>query len=118
MPHRVGGYDLTFTHRKSWKAYRRQRGKLIDTVPVVWTKGWREDSLTNVFLEVAYQDASDMEAQLTSSEPFVVALAIAKDYKVHPHSFKEFVGLFEVSATGKSLSEGSIEAKVIRRIRA
>jgi hypothetical protein len=47
-----------------------------------------------------------------------VALAIAHDYAVQPHAFKEFVGVFEVVATGKIVSDISIETEVRRRVQA
>jgi hypothetical protein len=114
MPHTVDGYDLTFTSRRSWKAHRRVRGRLIDVVPVTWTKGRRQDPVSKeIFQEVWYQDPSEMAARLSDPTPFVVALATAKDYNVLPHAFHEFRGLFEVVATGKSLGPHSIETKVI-----
>jgi hypothetical protein len=59
-----------------------------------------------------------MEARRTGPKPFIVALAIAKDYNVMPHAFDEFRGLFEVVTTGKTLSTNSIETRVLRRDRA
>jgi hypothetical protein len=47
-----------------------------------------------------------------------VALAVAHDYEVQPHKFRQFVGIFEVAATGKVLSDISIETEVLRRIQA
>jgi hypothetical protein len=31
---RIGGYDVAYTHRGSWKAYRRLGGVIIDQVPI------------------------------------------------------------------------------------
>jgi hypothetical protein len=36
MGHSVDGFDLKYTSRTSWKAERRERGTLIDIVPVTW----------------------------------------------------------------------------------
>ena len=114
MPHRVDGFDLTFTSRTSWKARRRARGHVIDIVPVVWTKDRRQVG-TAVYQGVGYQKRDEMEARMADSSPFVVALAIAKDYAKHPHEFKEFVGLFEVRATGECLDDQKIQTQVLRR---
>jgi hypothetical protein len=119
MGHSVDGFDLSFTSRTSWKAHRRAFGKLIDNVPVTWTKGRRQESPSSeIFLEVWYQDNAEMEARRADPTPFIVALAIAKDYSQFPHEFHEFRGIFEVAATGVKLSDQSIETKILRRIRA
>ena len=89
------------------------RGKLIDAIPVTWTHGRKGD-----VQEVWYQNAAELEAARLGSAPFVVAVAHAKDPEAEPPEFHEFRGVFEVLATGKRLSEQSIETKVIRRLRA
>lgn len=114
MPHRVDGFDLTFTSRTSWKAERRARGRVIDVVPVVWTKD-RCQAGSSVYQGVSYQSRDEMEKRLADPSPFAVALAVAKDYAKHPHEFKEFVGVFEVTATGERLSDNSIQTRVLRR---
>jgi hypothetical protein len=119
MTHPVDGFDLKFTTRRSWKAQRCQNGRLIDVVPDTWTKGRRVDEPTKqIFQEVWYQDEAEMARRAANPSPFVVALAVAHDYTVLPHAFKEFVGIFEVTATGKVLGDKSIETKVLRRVRA
>jgi hypothetical protein len=62
------------------------------------------------------QDDSELAARAVDARPFVIALAVAKNYSTLPHAFKEFVGVFEVVATGKILSDNSIET--LRRVRA
>jgi hypothetical protein len=117
MPHFVDGFDVTFTSRRGWKAELRCSGRLVDTVPVTWTKGrWQAGS--DVFQEVWFQNEADLETHRTSTEPFRVALAIAKNYNEHPHQFQEFRGIFEVQATGERLSDISIQTKVLRRFTA
>lgn len=117
MSHPVSGFDLKFTSRNSWKAERRQRGQVIDIVPVTWTKGRREDPQTKiVFQEVWFRDQKELEERRIDRNSFVIALAIAKNYNELPLSFEEFRGLFEVVATGNKLSDQSIETKVIRRV--
>jgi hypothetical protein len=119
VTHPVDGFDLTFTSRRSWKAHRREHGRLVDVVPVTWTKGRHaSDATKEIFQEVWYQDRDELAARAADVSPFVVALATAKDYGTFPHAFKEFVGVFEVVATGKMLSDISIETKVLRRVRA
>ena len=117
MSHYVDGFDVTFTHRRSWKADLRCRGRLVDTVPVTWTKGRWQAGL-DIFQEVWFQDESDLEAHRTTTRPFKIALATAKDYSQHPHQFEEFRGIFEVQATGERLSDNSIQTKVLRRFTA
>jgi hypothetical protein len=117
MTHPVSGFDLKFTNRRSWKAERRYAGRLIDVVPVTWTKGRRSEN-GEIFQEVWYQDKEEMEARRTDPTPFVVALAIAKDYSIQPHAFDAFRCLYKVSATGAVLSDRSIETKVLERVRA
>jgi hypothetical protein len=59
-----------------------------------------------------------MEVRRTDPTPFVVALAVAKDYSIQPHAFHAFQCLYKVSATGGVLSDQSIETKVLERVRA
>jgi hypothetical protein len=93
----------------------RLHGRLIDTVPVTWTKGrWQAGG--DVFQEVWFSQADELETYRTSTEPFRIALATAKDH--HPHEFQDFRGIFEVRATGERLSDNSIQTKVLRRFTA
>jgi hypothetical protein len=119
VAHEVAGFELRFTSRTSWKAERRLRGAPVDVIPITWTKGWRPDPVTkDIKLEVWFQDHREMDRRRLSSEPFAVALAVAKSYEELPHSFSEFRGVFEVVATGKRLSDNSIETNVLRRLKA
>jgi len=119
LTHPVDGFDLKFTSRRSWKAERREHGRLVDVVPVTWTKGRRVDAETKeLFQEVWYQDPRKLAARAADPTPFVVALAVAHDYSVLPHAFKQFTGTFEVAPTGKFLTEHSLETRVLRRVRA
>lgn len=117
MPYSADGFDFFYTHRGSWKAERRHAGRLIDIVPVTWTKGRREADGV-IWQAVWYENPKEMETQRTNPHPFVVVVAIAKDYSVMPHSPKDFQAVFEVQATGVALSEQSIETKVLRRLKA
>jgi hypothetical protein len=114
----VDGFELKFTCRTSWKAERRFLAQK-DIIPVTWTKGWRRDASTKeVFLEVWYRSPDELNSRVTDPDAFVVALALAKDYRKLPHAFDQFVGLFRVVSTGRLLSDISIEAKVLKRVRA
>ena len=117
MTHPVDGFELKFTSRGSWKAERHEHGRLVDIIPVTWTKG-RRVVANQIFQEVWYQDHSELAARAVDASPFVVALAIAKDYSTLAQAFQEFRGVFEVVATGKILSDDSIETKVLHRVRA
>ncbi|MBV9629586.1 MAG: hypothetical protein JO230_15930 [Xanthobacteraceae bacterium] len=117
MPHKVDGFELRFTGRTSWKAERRCRGAVIDVIPVTWTKGWSKTS-EGTFLQVWFRNADDREQYLDRREPFVVAVGVAKDYEEFPHQFSHFTSVFRVLATGKVLSEHSIETRVIERVTA
>jgi hypothetical protein len=117
MPHSVDGFDVAFASRRGWKADLWCRGHLFEGVPVTWTKG-RVQSGSDIFQEVWFQNEKDLEAHRNKTEPFIIALAIAKDYAQHPHQFDEFRGIFEVQATGERLSEISIQTRVLRRFTA
>ena len=119
MAHVVDGFELKFTSRTSWKAARYASGRLVDIVPVTWTKGRRQElGSAEVFQEVWYQAHAELEERNSDPTPFIVALAIAKDYAEMPRQFKEFRGVFEVAPTGKLLSENSLETKVLKRVKA
>jgi hypothetical protein len=89
-------------------------GRLVDVIPVTWTKGRRQAG-GEVYQEVWYQDLDEMAQRLADPGPFTVALAVAKDYGKFPYDSKEFVGVFDVSATGEKLSHNSIQTRVLRR---
>jgi hypothetical protein len=119
MPHSSDGFDMAFTHRGSWKANISRLGKVIETVPVTWTKGWIVDKASKVIcLEVWYQDSEELRARAADPTPFNVALGLAHDYYAFPHSFKSYKGPFEIQATGELLSDISLQAKVLRRVTA
>ncbi len=119
MAHVVDGFELRFTSRRSWKAERREHGRLLDIIPVTWTKGRTVDGATNdIFLRVWYQSDAELAAVAASRNPIVVAMAIAKDYSKEPHEFEEFRAVFEVQPTGRVFDEKSLETKILRRLRA
>lgn len=126
----IDGFDLKFVSRTG-KAERRHKGRLIDTIPVSWAASWRQGPAKefrapkgskeapprrDVFVEVCFQDAAEMQARKTDPEPFVVALAVAKTAAGVPDKFSEFRGVFEVAVTGAQSSTGCLETKVICRL--
>jgi hypothetical protein len=117
MAHSVSGFDLEYTSRTSWKANVRVGGRIIAVAPVTWTKGRREGDNGTVYQEVWFQNSAEMEERRLSAEPFIIAVAIAKDYNHHPHQFQEFRSVLEVISTGRALTEKSIETRVLRRLR-
>jgi hypothetical protein len=115
MAHEIDGYELAFTGRKSWKAEWRLEGKVIGIIPVTWTKAMQQNEGDRL-LEVWIRDPVEREKYRNQKEPFVVALAEAKDYQIQPHSFRRFLGIYEVVATGNMMDHDSIETKVKRRL--
>jgi hypothetical protein len=108
---------MAFTYRGSWKANISRLGKVIETVPVTWTKGWAVDKDSGVIrLEVWYQDPNELRARAADPTPFNVALGLAHDYGEFPHRFKAYKGLFEVQATGSLLTDISLQTTVLRRL--
>lgn len=117
--HNADGFEMAFTSRSSWKANIFRLGKLVEIVPVTWTKGWRPARGTNMpQLEVWFKDPDELRSRALDPTPFHVALAVAHDYSEFPHAFKGYQGLFEVAATGELLSDTSLQTNVIRRVRA
>jgi hypothetical protein len=118
VAHDVDGFQLRCTSRTSWKAEWREHGKLLDVIPVTWTKGTRPTpDRSEILQEVWYRNQSDMEARLADPAPFVVAVAEAEDYGVEPHAFKKFKAIYEVVATGARITDRSIQTRVVRRLR-
>ena len=115
MAHEVDGLTLRYTSRTSWKAEIMVGGRTIAVAPVTWTKG-RRGSPPDLFQQVWFRNQTELEQYRTSPAPFLVAVAIAKDYNKHPHEFAEFRQVLEVQSTGKRLDDNSIETRVIRRV--
>jgi hypothetical protein len=116
--HTVDEFNLKFTSRRGWKAELRRHGRMIGVIPVTWTKG-RSVRDGEIFQKVYFRpsNAAEMENYRVSGKPFIIAVALAKDYSTLPHVFKSFQTIFEVIATG-AISEDSIETKVLRRLSA
>jgi hypothetical protein len=115
MAHIVDGLRLSYTGRRSWKAKVEAGRKIIGFAPVAWTKGQSKRG-RKLFQAVSFTKTADGEAHRQTREPFLVAVATAKDYSREPHEFSEFRAVLEVRATGKKLGPRSIETVVLRRI--
>ena len=115
MPHDIDGFQLRFTGRNTWKAERREQGELLDVIPVAWTKDTDTERSTQA-IWYRKNNLREMEERLAVREPFVVAVAEAKDYRVIPHSFKKFSGVYEMVATGVRLGKQGIQARILRRL--
>jgi hypothetical protein len=131
MAHAVDGFALKFLHRGAWKAERREHGKLLDVIPVTWTKGTRANG-GEIFQQVWYESTSELEARLADPAPFVVAVAgpkasvtvrlgeLPEEDEYEPRSrlaFKDLKCVYEVISTGVRLTDNSIQTRVLRRLR-
>ncbi len=110
--YKVDGFELTFTRPMSRKVNGRRNGELIDNIYVTWTKGYSEGGK---FLRM-WPYKKDMKEYLNSREPFIVAVAVAKDWNKLPHSIDHFDSIRRVVATGQASEDGSIETRVLERI--
>jgi hypothetical protein len=115
LVHFVGGLELRYTHRRRWKAEIRAYGRIQAVVPVTWTKARRQEG-KQVYQEVWYKDPNELESVRRSNEPFVVAVALAKNYDAYPREFESFGAVFEVISTGKQITDESLETRVLRRL--
>jgi hypothetical protein len=113
VPHYVNGFQLKFTSRTSWKAERRFLGRMLDVIPVALTKGRRQgNSIQEVFLEVWFRDAEELDRYVSDRNTFVVALAKAKDDRITVHR--------DISSHRhwRRLEQNSIETKILEPVRA
>lgn len=115
MTHQLDGFELKFTSRRSWKAERRHNGKLLDIVPVTWSKDLHRDGKQK-FLLVHFTNTDESEKYRTQQKSYIVAVAEAKDYSAEKLSFSKFTALYEVVSTGKKLNDHSIETRIIGRV--
>jgi hypothetical protein len=115
MGHHVDGYDLQFTGRRSWKAQRSRDGKVIDIVPVTWTKDLRRVG-DQQFLKVWFGNPGELEEYRARQKPYTVAVAQAKDWNARTLSFWKFDALYEVVSTGKLFDSRSIEVRIMAHL--
>jgi hypothetical protein len=96
MAKKTDGFELKFTHRGSWTVERIAAGRVIDVVPVAWSKDFRTDEDTGrKYQKVNYHDASDVEARLWDLTRSPSRWPRRGDFAIHPHSVKTFQGLYE-----------------------
>ncbi|WAP70116.1 hypothetical protein [Jiella pelagia] len=88
----IDGYDLAYTHRGSWKAHRIFRGKIIDEIPVAWTRDYAAGNPPSLI--VWFKDENEAGNRLATKGQFVVALS---EKKLGGASAKDIRRLFEVS---------------------
>jgi hypothetical protein len=125
MPVLIDGFLLKYNTRT--RMAERRWGDSVDLVPVVWLKDWRQgpaprrekDSKTpprrESFVAVHCAEPAETPKRAADPQPFTVALATTKA-RGESEGFGEFRGVFEVVATGITLSEDSFEARVVRRL--
>lgn len=94
-------------------AQRFAKGKLLDVVPVAWQRDYHDG-----LLKVHFKKPSEVQDYASRGAPFMVAVAKAKDYDVHPHQIDFFTCVFRVKATGEILSEHTVQTRVLDRVRA
>jgi hypothetical protein len=121
MAHDVDGFQLSFIGR-TWKAERREKGKFLDVVRVVWRRDThpapdRKGIMQGIWY--AENERGEMEERMADPAPFVVAVAEAKDYSQSDIKieFKNFTAVYEVAATGIRLGDREIETRVLRRLK-
>lgn len=117
MAHKVDGFDLEYTGRRTWKATRSIAGKAIDVVPVAWAQDW-ELREKEIYLKVWYTDEGEAMSTSERTDPFPVALVASLHPDGQEGEFKEFRGVYEVTATGKLWEPKCVEAKVLKRLKA
>src|SRR5688572_13804799 len=117
MPVLIDGFILKFNTRT--RMAERRWGDSVDLVPVIWLKEWRQgpaprrekDSKTpprrDSFVAVHCAEPTDVPVRAADKQPFVVALATTKAKGEGAEGFGEFRGVFEVVATGVTLSPES-----------
>lgn len=87
----IKGYDVAYTHRGSWRAYRRVKGTLLDEVQVAWDTDWAAGNPPS--LVVYFPNPLEATATMEAAVSFVVAVA---KKRAGGASSKDIHGLFEV----------------------
>jgi hypothetical protein len=94
---RIDGYDVTYTHRGRWKAYRRYRGDIVDAIPIAWDLDWTAGKPPSLL--VGFETIDEALERLKAGEHFDVALAKKpprESGRKHIASSKDIYGLFKV----------------------
>jgi hypothetical protein len=122
MPHYVDGWGLRYTGRTTWRAEYWSKAGNYGEIPVAWENDLQMSSQGDL-LAVRHRKKyrPEMDAHRTDRAPFIVAIARANNPKIRPgehRDFKQFLGVFEVAATGRRLTGDRIETKILRRLTA
>jgi len=73
---RLAGYDISYTHRGSWKANLRHRGKVVlEAIPVAWDTDLRRDHAKQPTLGIWFKDKDEAKQRLALDVSIAVALA-------------------------------------------
>jgi hypothetical protein len=109
MAHEVDGLTLRYTSRTSWKAENDSRRSNARGCPRHLDKG-RRGSPPDLFQEIWFRNQSELEQYRLSTAPFLVAVAIAKDYNTI-REFAAFRQVLEVQSTRKQSGNHSVETR-------
>jgi hypothetical protein len=117
MAKKADGFELKLTHRGGWMVERITAGRVIDVVPVAWSKDFRTDEDTGrKYQKASYHDASDVEARLRQSDAVRLRAGRGEGLRRTPAFLEDVSGAG--AATGRIFSERSLEIEVLRRLKA
>ncbi|WP_455269295.1 hypothetical protein [Rhizobium herbae] len=108
MARKLNGYDIAYTHRGSWTANLSYRGRLLETIPVAWTRDYATPMLT-----VWFKDVDEAARRLAEGVPFKVALSRREDGGA---SVQNIVNLFLVFPQEVGETDGRPRSRLICRV--
>jgi hypothetical protein len=86
----INGYELAYTHRGSWKATRKLKGRLVDEVPITWDKDYAKKPGAAPSLIVWFQDPMEAANHLAGarilSRPLQDGRAVVEARRTSPTS--------------------------------
>jgi hypothetical protein len=95
---KVDGFEISFTHRGSWKADLLAPGKDSEVIPVAWNTDWKNKSLL-----VWFKSDGEADTRLAAGHRFRVA--VARKNSDGSTSSKNISGVLWVSPIEKNLDE-------------
>src|SRR5690606_38383625 len=101
---------VAYTHRGSWKASRSVRGKIVDTVPVVWAQDWSKAPGSPPSLIVWFENPREASEHLAAGKAFVVAVAKKVEGKA---SSANINGLFNVAPVEMTTEPHGLRCEVL-----
>lgn len=108
----INGYDVTYTHRASWKANRSYKGNVIDKVPVAWDRDWIKLPGKPPSLVVWFENPKEASERLSAGIQFVVAVA----KKVETGSSSANIhGLFDVAPVELTADPKAVRCTVLAK---